>query len=48
MLMLKKDIPTNKVGYFEFKVELDYFEVIIAELIVSKEGYVTYKASEDP
>ncbi|KAL4427556.1 hypothetical protein ABPG74_019512 [Tetrahymena malaccensis] len=48
MPIAKVEQLTNKVGYFEFNLELDYFEVIIADLIINKEGYKTYKASEDP
>ncbi|KAL4468300.1 hypothetical protein ABPG72_015836 [Tetrahymena utriculariae] len=48
MLIAKIELITNRVGYFEFQLELDYFEVIIADLIITKEGYKTFKASEDP
>ncbi|EAR83133.3 transmembrane protein, putative (macronuclear) [Tetrahymena thermophila SB210] len=48
MSIAKMELLTNKVGYFEFNLELDYFEVIIVDLIITNEGYKTYKASEDP
>lgn len=48
MLIAILEVVTNEVGYFEFKTELDFFEIILAEVEISKQGYETYFASSDP